>query len=124
MTDFNSVDDLTAFLDLARRWQLTVDEQAQLLAVEPVALAHGSREPASAELSEETRSRLGCLLRIDALLHVLLPMPERADAWVRLPNAAPMFAGATALSYLLQGPLSALQAVADYLAGVCGGDFS
>lgn len=115
---------LEAFFEIALRWRLDRPQQARLLGVDQAELEQLDRGSGSAALSDETSERLRDLLRIDAALHILLPVPERADAWVHLPNAAPLFGGGSALSHMLRGELSDLRDVADHLASFLGGDFS
>ena len=116
-------DALVEFFEIARRWELSRDEQAVLLGTDRADVECWEGGLNSAELSDETRARLSDLLEISDALQVLLPIPERADAWVRQPNAAPMFGGATALSYMLRGRLSDMRDVALYLVAHCSGDF-
>lgn len=115
---------LIAFFGIAHRWRLDRREQALLLGVAPAELDHLADATGATALSDETLVRLGYLLRIDAGLQVLLPIPERADAWVHQPNAAPIFAGGTALSHMVRGGVSNLRDVADHLAPFLSGDFS
>ena len=62
-------------------------------------------------LSRDTLERLSYLLGIYKALQILLPDPAAADAWVRRPNAAPLFAGRSALDRMLAGNVSDLSAV-------------
>lgn len=94
------------------------------MGVDQAELEQLGSESGAVALSDETFDRLRYLLRIDAALSALLPIPERADAWVHLPNAAPVFAGRSALSHMLCGGLSDLRDVADHLASFLGGDYS
>jgi hypothetical protein len=55
---------------------------------------------------------------------ILFPAPEVADAWMRKPNAAPLFGGRSALQRMLAGNVSDLNAVRRYLDGVRGGGWS
>ncbi|MEJ1936244.1 antitoxin Xre/MbcA/ParS toxin-binding domain-containing protein, partial [Nostoc sp. NIES-2111] len=73
-------------------------------------------------VTEQTRLRITHILDIHAALEGLLPVRDRADAWVHQPNQA--FGGRTALSHMLQGQVRHLKEVADHLAGFCGGDFA
>ncbi|WP_342317196.1 antitoxin Xre/MbcA/ParS toxin-binding domain-containing protein [Lysobacter sp. FW306-1B-D06B] len=59
--------------------------------------------------------RLSHLFGIYSCLQLLLPIPERADAWIRRPNSAPPFAGNSALHRMLGGHISDLIAVREYL---------
>ena len=115
---------LEAFFGIALRWRLDRPQQARLLGVDQAELEQLGSGSGPVPLSEETLERLHHLLRIDAALHILLPIPERADSWVHVPNAALLFAGASALSHMLRGGLSDLRDVADHLASFLGGDFS
>jgi hypothetical protein len=117
-------DALVGFFAIARRWELSLDEQAVLLGMDGTDVESLEGSLNSAALSDETRARLRDMMEISDAIHVLLPIPERADAWVRQPNVAPMFGGATALSYMLRGRRSDLRDVARYLVAHCSGDFS
>ena len=48
-------------------------------------------------------------------------MRERADAWLRKPNDAPLFGGRTALDRMLAGQVSDLFVVRQYLDAQRGG---
>ena len=76
-------------------------------------------------LTTGTMHRVSYVFRIYGALHVQLQLPAqpaRANAWVRSPNDAPLFAGSTALQVMLGGKLSD---VADYLEFYTeGGDYS
>ena len=77
-----------------------------------------------AGLDAAVLERLSYLLRIYAALEILLPVRERALAWLRKPNAAPLFGGGTALQRLLAGQVGDLMVVAQYLDAQRGGDFA
>jgi hypothetical protein len=66
-------------------------------------------------------ARLSYVFGIYSALHVLFPVPERADAWVRKPNDAPLFGGDTALARMLGGQVADLFQVRQYLDAVRGG---
>lgn len=117
-------DVLAEFFEIASRWKLSRDEQAVLLGLDSADVECLEGTLSSAALSDETRARLSGVLEISGALQVLLPIPERADAWVRQPNAASIFGGATALSYMLRGRLSDVHDVARYLLAQSSGDFS
>ena len=50
-----------------------------------------------AKLSRDTLERISYILGIWKALQILLPDPAAADAWIRKPNAAPLFSGKPAL---------------------------
>ena len=65
--------------------------------------------------------RLSYLFGIYAALQILLPVGERADEWVRKPNAAPVFGGRSALERMLGGQVADLYVVRHYLDAQRGG---
>jgi hypothetical protein len=109
---------LAVFFRMADRWG-----QALLGVSRSVFFRWQAGEVRSA-LDSATAERLSYLFRIYAALQVLLPVPERAHAWLQLPNAAPLFGGGTALQHLLGGRVGDLKDVADYLDARRGGDFA
>lgn len=102
---------------IAAGWGLSAQEQATLLGVEADNLEQWFEGRRLLGLDASTRERLTHLFAIYAALHILLPIPERADAWLRCPNAAPLFAGQSALAYMLEGDSSRIAAVHCYLEG-------
>jgi Protein of unknown function (DUF2384) len=116
---------LRAFERIAVAWGLTVDEQLNLLGAPPRSTFFAWRkQPEKALLSRDTLERLSNLLGIYKSLQILLPDAAAADAWVRKPNSAPVFAGGTALARMLAGNVSDLNLVRRYLDGVRGGGWS
>ena len=49
------------------------------------------------------------------VLQVLLPVPERANEWIRKPNDAPFLGGSSALQRMLGGQVADLFVVRQYL---------
>jgi hypothetical protein len=116
---------LRAFERIAQAWALTVDEQLVLLGQPPRSTFFAWRkQPDKASVPRDTLERLSNLLGIYKSLQILLPDAAAADAWVRKPNAASLFAGSTALSRMLAGNVSDLNLVRRYLDGVRGGGWS
>lgn len=115
---------LRAYARIAEAWGLTVDEQITLLG-EPARSTFFAwrKAPESARLPRDTLERLSCMLGIYKSLQILLP-DAAADAWVRLPNTAPIFGGRSALDRMLAGNVSDLHAVRHYLDAVRGGGWS
>jgi hypothetical protein len=58
---------------------------------------------------------LSHLFGIYAALRRLLPVPERADEWIRKPNTAPFLAGASAPDRLMGGQRADFLVVREYL---------
>ena len=116
---------LRAFGRIAEAWELSVDEQLNLLGQPPRSTYFAWRkQPDKAGLSRDTLERLSNLLGIYKSLQILLPDAAAADAWVRKPNAAALFGGRCALDRMLAGNVSDLNLVRRYLDGVRGGGWS
>jgi hypothetical protein len=115
---------LAVFFRMAAEWGLTATEEQTLLGVGKTTLFAWKAGKVKAGLDAAVLERLSYLLRIYAALNILLPVPERATAWLRKSNAAPLFGGATALQRLLGGQVGDLLVVAQYLDAQRGGDFS
>lgn len=113
---------LRAFFNIARDWGLSTDEQMVLLgAPGRSTFFKWKAAPESADLKRDTLERVSYVLGIYKALQILLPSPAAADAWVRKPNAAPLFAGQSALSRMLGGNVADLVAVRQYLDARRGG---
>ena len=116
---------LRAFARIAEAWGLSVDEQLALLGQPPRSTFYAWRKaPGGAALPRDTLERLSNILGIYKSLQILLPDAAAADAWVRQPNGAPLFAGRSALQRMLSGNVSDLHLVRRYLDGVRGGGWS
>lgn len=113
---------LRAFFNIAHDWRLSSDEQMVLLgAPGRSTFFKWKATPESVELKRDTLERLSYLLGIYKALQILLPAPEAADTWIRRANAAPLFAGQSALSRMLGGNVADLVAVRQYLDAQRGG---
>lgn len=109
-----------SFLHLAEAWQLSVAEQLKLLGVSRTTLYQWKQGKAGA-LDRHVLERLSYLFGIHAALQDLLPVPERAVAWLRRPNAAPFLGGRSALERMLGGQVADLFVVRQYLDAERGG---
>ena len=113
---------LRAFFNIARDWGLAIDEQIVLLGSPGRStFFKWKNAPNSARLSRDTLERLSLLLGIYKALQILLPEPSAADGWIKRPNSAPPFGGASALNRMLAGNVSDLVAVRQYLDAMRGG---
>ena len=113
---------LRAFFNIARDWSLAIDEQIVLLGSPGRSTFFKWKQaPSSARLSRDTLERLSLLLGIYKALQILLPEPAAADGWIKRPNSAPPFGGASALDRMLAGNVSDLVAVRQYLDAMRGG---
>ncbi len=104
---------LKAFFNLANEWGLGRDEQIALLGGPSPRTYYRWKAGNVAALPRDTLERISVLLGVYKALHILLPVPERANAWVRRANKA--FGGDTALDVMLKGRVDHLYAVRRYL---------
>ncbi|WP_167737586.1 Y4oB family protein [Sphingomonas parva] len=98
---------------IAEAWRLTRAEEAELLGVDRHTLRHWRSSP-PARLPAEALERLSLALGIFKAINSLLPVPDRADAWIRKANTAQIFGGGSALELMLTG-LEGLRSVRRYL---------
>ncbi len=111
---------LRTFFRLAEAWSLSVTEQTTLLGIARTTL-YQWKQGRVAPLERHMLERLSHLFGIYAALHILFPVASRADAWVRKPNAAPLFGGRSALDRMLGGQVADLFVVRQYLDAERGG---
>ena len=112
---------LRTFWRLCEAWKLDVAEQTTLLGVGRTTLYQWKQGKVNGALDRHVLERLSYLFGIYAALQILLPAGDRADAWVRQPNAAPLFGGRSALDRMLGGQVADLYVVRHYLDAQRGG---
>lgn len=113
---------LRTFFNIAKAWKLSREEQMRLLGLKAGSTYYKWREaPERARLARDTLERLSYIFGIYKALQILLPDPAAADAWVRRPNKAPLFAGRSALERMLSGNVADLYVVREYLDAQRGG---
>ena len=106
---------LRTFFNIARVWRLSRDEILRILGVSDSSLLDSWMANQVDGTSPDTLERVSNVLGIFKAINTLLPVPERADAWLRAPNAAPLFGGCSALDQITTGRLADLSAVRHYL---------
>ena len=106
---------LRVFFRIAMAWGLADSDQSTLLGVTKVQVAAWRAGEVSSPLPEHAVLRLSYIFGIYAALHTLLPIAERADAWVKKPNSSPLFKGGSALQRMLSGDIDDLRLVRAYL---------
>src|SRR5947208_11759842 len=111
---------LRTFWRLADAWQLSAAEQATLLGVGRTTL-YQWKQGKVGSLDRHQLERLSYLFGIYAALQILFPVARRANEWLRKPNAAPLFAGRSALDRMLGGQVADLYVVRHYLDAQRGG---
>lgn len=112
---------LRTFFRIADAWQLSGDEARTLLGSPPRSTFYAWKKAGQGQLDRDTLERVSYILGIYKALQILLPNPAAADAWVRKPNTAPLFAGQPALQRMLSGNVADLYVVRQYLDGWRGG---
>lgn len=111
---------LKAFFDLAEKWRLTAEEQIVLLGA-PGRSTFFKWKREGGLPPRDTLERISYLLGIYKALHILFPDDAAADAWVRKPNAGPMFEDRSAMDVMLRGDMAVLMNVRRYLDAQRGG---
>ena len=106
---------LRTFFNLAERWKLRVAEQRKLLGDPPESTFYKWKRERAGALSRDTLERISYLLGIFKALAILFPQADRADAWLRKPNAVAAFGGKSALERMLSGNVADLFVVRQYL---------
>lgn len=112
---------LRTFFSIAKAWGLSNEEQQRLLGCGRTTFYDWKAGRIRTGLDAATLERLSHLFGIYSGLQILLPIPERANAWVRKPNTAPLFGGRPALERMLAGQVSDLFVVRQYLDAQRGG---
>ncbi|MEO8082063.1 MAG: antitoxin Xre-like helix-turn-helix domain-containing protein [Caldimonas sp.] len=111
---------LRTFFRLAEAWQLSAAEQCAVLGVARATL-YQWKQGKVGPLDRHHLERLSHLFAIYAALQILLPIAERANAWIRAANTAPLFGGRSALDRMLAGQVADLFVVRQYLDAQRGG---
>jgi hypothetical protein len=106
---------LRAFFRLADAWSLSAEEQRALLGQPAKTTFYRWRQGETGAVTLDLVERLSHVLAIYGALHSLYVDHERADAWIRRPNDAPLFGGQPPLERLLGGRVADLYEVRRYL---------
>lgn len=119
--DFDHKAALQGFFSMAEAWDLSNDEQMKLLGSPPRSTFFKWKKEGG-QLSNDTVERISHLLNIYKSLRILFTEQSSADAWLKRANEAPMFAGKSAIDYLMStGSLIDLYKVRTYLDAQRGG---
>jgi hypothetical protein len=112
---------LRTFFRIASAWELTQVEARALLGDPPESTYYKWKSGKVGSVPSDLLERISYVLGIYKALQILLPDPAAADAWVRRPNAAPLFNGRSALELMLSGQVADLFLVRQYLDWERGG---
>ena len=99
---------MRTFLNTAKAWKLSVDEQRGLLGWPAPSTYHKYKAGDVGTLSYDMLTRISLTLGIYKALHSLYPNEALADRWVKLPNSNPIFGGKPALSLMVDGGIDGL----------------
>lgn len=111
---------LRAFFGIVKTWSLDETEQMAILGVDSHSTLHSWKAEPVAKITRDLLERISYVLEIFEAINTILPVPERADAWMRAPNKAPIFNGLSALDRMTSGNVSDLYVVCQYLAAQRG----
>ena len=106
---------LRAFFRIAKRWQLSTEQERQLLGNPGRSTYFRWKRDLAGPVPHDVLERISYLLGIYKALHILFPDDAQADAWVNRANGAPLFGGGTALARMLGGQVADLFVVRQYL---------
>lgn len=111
---------LRTFLNIAKLWKLSVEEQMALLGIQDLSVFNDWAVRVQAydavAIPMEVIERIGCVLSIYGSLVTLFP-EERTSDWLRAPNTHPLFGGSSALATMISGDFNDLRKVVSYLLG-------
>ena len=112
---------LRVFDSVAHRWALTDVEQIALLGLQTLTDLAELRKM-DADLPVEVVERVAILVDIFTAINTLLPVPARADAWMRANNRDAAFGGNSALAVMTRDGLEASRIVRAYLQAQVAGN--
>lgn len=106
---------LDAFFEIAEKWQLKDKEAVALLGISDSSFYEWQKGKYPAQLAKAKMERVSYVLGIYKALQILFTSKDKADAWVKKPNKAPLFGSRSALEYMMGGNVSDLYNVRRYL---------
>ncbi len=102
-----------AFFGLIEKWDLTREQGITLLGKPSERTFYRWRDGKVSGLSQDTLERISLMLGIYKATHILLPVAERADGYIKRPNTA--FGDESALDVMLKGRMDNLYQVRRHL---------
>jgi hypothetical protein len=112
---------MRTFLNISEKWKLSAKEQMAMLGSPASSTFYKYKAGDIGTLSIDVLTRISLILGIYKDLHTLFPDTALADRWVKLPNANPMFGGATPAEFMSQGDMDPLYRVRRLLDARRGG---
>lgn len=111
---------LSAFFNIAEKWELTTDEQIALLG-HPARSTYFKWKKEGGILPRDTLDRISYVLGIHKALRIMFGDSRSTYTWVRKPNSGSMFHGRSAIDLMVKGNLIDLHNVRAYLDAERGG---
>jgi len=112
---------LKTFFNIMQAWKVKDPEARVLLGFPSRSTFYKWKANSNVALSRDALERISYILGIYKDLQILLQNNEAADAWVKKPNAAPVFNGQSALQRMLSGNMADLFVTRQYLDAMRGG---
>jgi len=106
---------IRVFRGISQAWRMNLREEMCLLGLPRPVWRRCVRDQAPV-LPIEVLKRIALVARVFEAINVLLP-PDRADAWMRSPNAARIFGGRSALDLMVAEGRTGISVVRLYLQG-------
>ena len=105
---------LTAFFSIAAEWNLSIDQQRNLLGEPKKTTFFSWKKTKKSSLNKDTLDRISYLLGIYKSIHILFS-DSTALEWIKNKNKDPLFNGLSPLEYMLEGSVVNLADVRRYL---------
>lgn len=101
---------IKAFFNILERWSVRDEDARTLLGGVSNGQFYAMKKDPERTLDSDTLTRVSFLIGIFKALNILYS-EKLADAWVQRPNTNSIFGGRTALTYMMEGGLPAMQIV-------------
>ena len=111
---------LRAFFKIAQLWSVRDEDARRLIGGLSNGTFYQLKQRRGKALDQDKLTRISVIVGIFKALNILYSR-KLADAWIRLPNRNPMFAGDTPLEYMRRGGLPAMLRVRQLLDARRGG---
>ena len=106
---------LKAFFNMCEEWRLKNEQQIILLGEPSKTTFYRWKKGESGDLSQDTLERVSYLLGIYKALRILFTSKDQANSWIHRENSANLFAGKSALDFMLHGKMANLFETRKYL---------
>lgn len=106
---------LRGFFKIAEKWDLSIEDQMKILGVTSRTTLNNWKKSQDVALSGDTLERISYVLGIFRALRIIFGDASAAHEWIRRPNKAPLFGGASALEKMTAGKMANLVLIRQYL---------